>query len=544
MKKIFAFLSVILVFSMLLMACDSGENPAESNNSDSEPAVNGESGTQGTQAGVSAEDKNQMFTERDSKTEYDKSASVAINLSDNTISCSSKSVTVKGTTAVINGEGTYVISGKLNDGMIIVNAGELDKVQIVLDNATINSATCAPIYVAAADKVFVTLADNSENTLSNGGAFTPIDSNNIDAAIYSTQDITFNGNGKLTVDSPAGHGIFTKDDLVFASGSYTVTSLLRGVDANDSVRIKDASISITSGKDGVRSQNADDTTKGFIYMKNGTLKVTAKGDGISAGSYLQIDEGSVKVKTESEDETVSSKALKSDTNIAINGGKLTLEATDDAINANQNISITAGTLSIKTKDDAISATKLLKISGGTLDITECYEGLDSTKIEISGGKINIVSTNDAIAVSLKDTTATAEDNVLKIEGGELLLKTSGDGIDVKGSFVMLSGKVELYAPRLSSSDIISCEGSAAILGGTFVGFGWNKPTLTFDSKNMAIISATLEGSENSAFTVKDSSGKEIVSLTAKASYGEAFVCCADLVKGATYSVNETNATAQ
>ena len=109
---------------------------------------------------------------------------------------------------------------------------------------------------------------------------------------------------------------------------------------------------------------------------------------------------------------------------------------------------------------------------------------------------------------------------------------------------MISGRVEIYAPHLSSSDILSCEGSVAILGGTFVGFGWNKPALTFDAKNMAMISVTLEGSENSAFAVKDSSGKEIVSLTAKASYGEAFVCCADLVKGATYSVNGTNATAQ
>ena len=100
--------------------------------------------------------------------------------------------------------------------------------------------------------MFVTLADGTENILSNGGAFEAIDENNIDGAVYSRQDLTFNGSGTLTVTSPAGHGIVCKDDLVFTGGTYIVSSASHGMDTNDSVRIAEASITIDAGKDGDR----------------------------------------------------------------------------------------------------------------------------------------------------------------------------------------------------------------------------------------------------------------------------------------------------
>lgn len=51
---------------------------------------------------------------------------------------------------------TYVISGTLENGMLMVDAEDTDKVQIVLNNASITNETSAALYVREADKVFLT----------------------------------------------------------------------------------------------------------------------------------------------------------------------------------------------------------------------------------------------------------------------------------------------------------------------------------------------------------------------------------------------------
>ncbi|MBE5878265.1 MAG: carbohydrate-binding domain-containing protein, partial [Lachnospiraceae bacterium] len=166
-------------------------------------------------------DTSDMFSDRDYKTEYDESKSAVITLTGDSAACSSNAVEIDGSTVTIKDEGTYIVSGSLEDGMLIVDADDSDKLQIVLDNASIHSETSAPIYVLEADKVFLTLAEGSSNVISNGGSFVAIDDNNIDGVLYSKQDLTLNGQGSLTITSPAGHGIVCKDDLVFTSGSYT-----------------------------------------------------------------------------------------------------------------------------------------------------------------------------------------------------------------------------------------------------------------------------------------------------------------------------------
>ena len=62
-----------------------------------------------------------------------------------------------------------------------MDAEDTDKVQIVLNGVKITSEQSAAIYVRSADKVFITTAGGSENTLTNGGTYTAIDDNNIDA---------------------------------------------------------------------------------------------------------------------------------------------------------------------------------------------------------------------------------------------------------------------------------------------------------------------------------------------------------------------------
>lgn len=251
-----------------------------------------------------------MFTDRDMDTGYDEEASARITLSGDSASSDSDAVRISGSTVTITDEGTYILSGKLNDGMIVVDAEDTDKIQLVFNGVEITNSTSAAIYVPEADKVFITTASGTENTLSNGGQYTAIDDNNIDAVIFSKSDLTLNGTGELTVTAAAGHGVVSKDDLVFASGAYNITAASHGISGKDSVRIAGGSYTIVSGKDGIHAENKDDTSRGFLYVLGGNFDIAAEGDGMSASSYLQIEDGDFTITT---GEGSASVSMKTDT---------------------------------------------------------------------------------------------------------------------------------------------------------------------------------------------------------------------------------------
>lgn len=294
MKRI---LSLIAVFSLLLAGCNV-LTPIDTPTQPDQGLIPGSTSGNTDRTPVDVEfDKtdDEMFTDRDEQDSYTEGNSVIISLNGDSVSCSSGSVVVSGTTVTITDEGTYILRGSLSDGMIIVDAEETDKPQLVLDGASVTSVTSAALYILEADKVFVTLAEGTENVFANGGSFTAIDENNIDAAVFSKQDLTFNGAGHLTVTSPVGHGIVSKDDLVFTDGTYTVNCASHGLDVNDSVRIKGAALTIDAGKDGIHAEDSDDATTGFVYISGGSVDIEAEGDGISAEAYMQIAGGTIEI---------------------------------------------------------------------------------------------------------------------------------------------------------------------------------------------------------------------------------------------------------
>lgn len=269
-----------------------------------------------------------MFTERDLDVGYDESSAVKINLADDSTTVTvgddtetdaskadetkaddsetdetkadesetnetenaASGVYISGNIITITKEGTYVLSGALSEGQIIVDADSA-KVQLVLDNADITCASSAAIYVKNAEKTFITLAEGSENILMNTAEYEAIDDNNIDAVIFSKDDLTLNGKGTLTINSEYGHGIVSKDDLKLVGGTYNITAENHAISGKDSVRIADGTYNLTSGKDGIHSENADDDDKGFVYIASGDFTIESTGDGIDASYVVQIDEG-------------------------------------------------------------------------------------------------------------------------------------------------------------------------------------------------------------------------------------------------------------
>lgn len=236
-------------------------------------------------------DSSDMFTNRDKEIGYDEEAAIAINLSDGASTADSDSVVIDGDTITIAEEGTYILSGSLTNGQIVVEA-ENAKVQLVLDNAYISCETSAAIYVKAADKVFITTTDGSTNTVYTSGEFEAIDDNNIDAAIFSKSDLTLNGAGSLEVTCENGHGILSKDDLVITSGEYVVDAGKHALSGKDSVRIAGGTFDLTAGRDGIHSENTDEEEKGFVYIENGSFTITSDGDGIDASYVVEIVDGS------------------------------------------------------------------------------------------------------------------------------------------------------------------------------------------------------------------------------------------------------------
>lgn len=270
-RKIIAFI-VALAFALSLAGCSA--TTTKTGQSDS-------TGASSAIADTGLLDVSQMFTDNDKEIGYDTSAAKTIELS--------------GESVTISEEGTYVISGTLTNGQIIVDTNENAKVRLVLNGVQINSDTSAALYIKQADKVFVTLAQGSNNTLSNTQEFVAIDDNNIDGVVFSKSDLTFNGQGSLTVNAAYGHGIVCKDDLVFTGGNYTVNAQNQGVTANDSVRIADGTFAVTAGKDAIHAENTKDSALGFVYIANGTFTLNALGDGLDASGVVQVDNGTMNI---------------------------------------------------------------------------------------------------------------------------------------------------------------------------------------------------------------------------------------------------------
>ena len=597
-KTLFAMLSVL---ALLITGCGMREISSVPENtagtesqeitvdSTSEDTTTTESTSEVTEA-VSASG---LFTDRDLDAGYDESKSAVIQLNGTSAACSSDAVKISGGNVTITDEGTYILSGTLDDGMIIVDAGKSDKTQLVLDGVTIHSQTCAPIYIRQADKVFLTLAPGSTNTLSNGGTFTAIDGNNIDAVIFSKDDLTLNGSGILIVTSPAGHGIVSKDSLKITGGIYDINCASHGLAGKDDVCIVNADFTIVSGKDGIHSENDDDTL-GFIWLQSGTFDISAEGDGISAASYLQIEDGSFQITagggsvnatapsseawgsfmgggrhgdgmmgggmmggapdepSEAEDtaDSTSMKGVKAGAALTINGGVFTIDAADDAIHSNDCVTVSGGTFEIASGDDGFHADVTLTVTGGTIRITGCYEGLEGQYVDISGGDITLTASDDGLnAAGGTDQSGqggrdgmfggpgmgASSNGSITISGGTLAITAYGDGIDANGSLEITGGYIVVTGPTQGDTSTLDYDTTGVITGGTFIGTGASGMAQTFSSSEQGVIAvSTGEQSAGTQITLTDSAGNTLISYTPALSFAVVILSSPDLVQGETY----------
>lgn len=535
----------------------------------------------------------EIFTERDDSTEYDENSAVTIQLNKTGAVASSNSVIINGTTITITEEATYIVTGELKDGTLVVNAPDTAKPQIVLNGANITSETSAALYILEADKVFLTLAEGTTNTLANKSGFVAIDDNNIDAALFSKQDLTLNGEGMLTVTSPAGHGIVCKDDLAITSGTCVVKSAAHGISANDSIRLAKATLTIDSGKDAIHAENTQDNSLGFIYISDGTIKAESEGDAISAGAYMQIQSGefdliagggarngtkesssnyggfmgggpggmrpgNMQTNVETTDDGTSMKGIKATGSILISDGTFTVDSADDCIHSDISVALQGGTFTLSSGDDAVHAEENLVVTAGKIDVLESYEGLEALCIDIEGGDIKLKATDDGLnAAGGNDGSGTSGgrdgmfgggrgggpgqssgNGSIVISGGNIYINASGDGIDANGTLEISGGYIRVVGPTHGDTSTLDCDRSATISAGTFIGTGAaTGMAQSFSDSSQGVIALSVGNqAAGTKITIKDKGGNVLIEHSPELDFALVICSSPDIKKGETYSI--------
>ena len=328
----------------------------------------------GIQAAASEENIDAMFTENDLNAAWDAGNATEIILSD-------EGSTVRGNGAYVNNgdvyivyAGKYVLSGELSNGSVIIEADGDDKIWLMLNGVSIHCEEDAAIRVEQAGKVFLTLQDGTENTLSSGSSYSgEAVSAGVDGTIYSRDDLTINGAGSLRVTAEYQHGIVCNDDFVITGGTLNVTAVQDAIHANDSVRIKDADLMLSAGDDGITVSNDEETS--FLYVESGNITIPSCSEGLEA-VQITIAGGTLDVKPI--DDGLNANGYSGNSVINITGGEITVTVENgrdaDGIDSNKDIYISGGKLFVSVSD-----------SGGSCAI-DCGSE-NGGKCEISGGTV-------------------------------------------------------------------------------------------------------------------------------------------------------------
>jgi len=461
----------------------------------------------------------------------------------------------------ITSAGTYVLSGKLDDGQIVVDVSKEDKVRLVLNSVELHNSDSAPIFIKEAKKTIITLQEGTNNIVSDGTTYTYADASTDEpnAAVFSKADLTLNGAGSLIVNGNYKDGLTSRDDLIITGGTIEIHTKDDGLIGRDLVAVKDGTLTIVAGGDGIKSTNDSEASKGNIVIEGGTFDIDANSDGLQAAATIRVDGGTFEIisgggsvngeirteqggwgkrpeetteeaeTTEAETESSSMKAVKATSNIMVTAGTFVIDSADDAVHSNGSIAISGGEMEISSGDDGIHADASIMIEGGIIDITKSYEGIESEVVTIAEGTIRLVASDDGINSG----------SMLTITGGVVNVDASGDGLDSNGSIEMSGGTVIVNGPTASGNGALDYDGTFDMSSGSLVAVG-SAGMASTPSESSSQFSIIMNYSEMQAagtsVRLEDEDGKVITTVSPTKVYQTAVISSPDLQEGATYTL--------
>lgn len=347
----------------------------------------------------------------------------SITLSPDGSTSTDASVRIDGQTVTITQAGTYQIAGTLDDGALIVESAENAKITLVLGGVSIKNTTGAAIQIATADDVTIELAEGTTNVLQSGEevdiATATEGEEASGGALQSKVDLKIKGKGSLTVLGYLNNGIHCTKDLKIKNGNISVTALGHGIKGKNSVTVSGGTVTVTSGKDGITSDETENEEKGFVTIEGGEIIITSAGDGVSAETTLTVTDGMISIisgggsanaqqKTDnmrgwwdfdnsaSDDNSASCKGLKAGKALVISGGSITIDAQDDALHTDGDMTISGGECILSTGDDGAHAALSLTVLDGKITVLTSYEGLEANQITLADGELDITASDDGI----------------------------------------------------------------------------------------------------------------------------------------------------
>ena len=497
---------------------------------------------------------------------------------DSVISVSGTGASAQGSVLTVSSAGSYLISGTLTDGQIVVDTGDDETVELIFNGVSVTNTASAPVYVVnASKKVSIYLAQGSVNVLADGSSRSG-DLADLDAVIYSKEDLKIQGSGSLYVTGNYGKGIVSKDDLEVKNGNIFITSVNDALVGKDSVVIEGGNIVINAGDDGIRSNNDEDEGKGTVTVSGGSVGIVSADDGIKAVGEISITGGTVIIESgggytnaaahyddrggfggrpvqqsSGASSESGAKGISSDSVITVSGGTVSINSSDDAVHADSTVTIDGSAdIYIQAGDDGVHGDDYLYVKGGTTVLAASYEGFEANKIYISGGTNLINASDDGMNASggtsgyggrgapgSTETTVSSDSPLLSINGGYSIVNAAGDGIDSNGSIEMSGGTMIVFGPTDNGNGAIdSGDGNycMTISGGTLLAVGSSGMAESAVGNGQYVIAANVSVNAGTTVAICDGDGNALFVFENPKAVQNLVFSSSDLVSGASYSI--------
>ncbi len=504
---------------------------------------------------ATAEELEAQYTSEDIDDTWSESSATLVTLDGDNITVNGSGITVNENVATISEAGTYVFSGKLNDGQIRIEATNEDRVKIVLNGVEISNDDSAVIYGLQADKTTIILAEGTENIVSDGTTYVYGENDNEEdeepnAAIFSKDDLFIVGKGKLTVNGNYNNGIQSKDDLVLANGTYSVTCINNAFNGKDSLTILDGNYIVDAGHNAF-------TTKADLVVDGGEFEITAVKKAFHGDNQVVFNGGDVKI--------LSSYEGIEGLVITINDGIFDIVATDDGMNAAKTddstteesesddviISADGSTTTREMQNMQEPPTDMQMPEGEAPADMQMPEGEAPTDMQMPEGEAptdmqkpegETPTDNQQFKGKQQGGGENPFDEAIEgcqivINGGKITVNAGGDGLDSNGDIIVTGGETYVNGPENSGNGALDYAGNCNISGGVILaagGAGMAQGSSETSTQAGLMLSTSL--SSGDTISILDDNSNEIFNYSFSKKADCVFISCEELIEGSTYEI--------